>query len=135
MDAWRSGLLDEKWYREADEADFVRRLSVNHFGMRALTDARRCAAAYLRFAAGWTEAAAAAGLIAEMAATYEDMHARLAALFSRLPGDDALKAAAAPPKGVWTGEQRTAQADELAEVDRLEREGDRLARDILALLG
>ena len=134
LESWRVGLLDEGWYRTAPEADLVRRLDVNHFLLRALTDARRCAAAYLRQAAAWNETAPAADLLARMADVYERMHATLAARFAVQPDEAAVKAASVPPQALWTPELRAAQAEELTEAIRLEQEGDRLAAEIAVLL-
>ncbi|WP_438434918.1 helix-turn-helix transcriptional regulator [Gorillibacterium sp. sgz500922] len=134
LESWRDALLDEGWYRTAADADLVRRLDVNHFLLRALTDARRCAAAYLRQAAAWSEAAPAADLLSRMADLYERMHATLAARFAVQPDEAAVKAASVPPHALWTPELRTAQAEELTEAIRLEQEGDRLAAEIAVLL-
>ncbi|HEX3043515.1 MAG TPA: helix-turn-helix transcriptional regulator [Bacillota bacterium] len=128
FDAWRDGLLDEDWYRKADDETFTRRLSVNHFCMRALVDARKTASLYLNQSAGLFTGVSK-DIILEMAGIYTEMSEKLAEFFKELPDDRTLKTST--PGKTWTAELRRKQADLLKWTAALETKGDDLAREIL----
>lgn len=128
---WSEGLLDEAWYQAASEADFARRLSVNHFCMMALTDARRCAAVYLKESLTIPQGDPVSRQISDMADIYEAIHSRLAALYEVLPSDATIKDAPSV-KQAWTKEQRFAQAELLQWISDLERQGDELAKQVIS---
>lgn len=132
--AWREGLIDKAWYWAAKEEAVARRLSVNHFLMMALVDARRSAAIYLKEAAASTEfPPLAVALLQELAALYQEMHRKLAEQYAGLPDDATAKGKSA--KLLWTAEARERQADLLAEVADEERRADDITRQLLAQLG
>ncbi|WP_052339744.1 helix-turn-helix domain-containing protein [Gorillibacterium massiliense] len=133
LESWRNDLLDEEWYLKAKEPRFAHRLSVNHFMMTALTDARRCAATYLRDSLPLWEGSAAHQAATELTEVYSDMHGRLARFYANMP-DDASAKTAPSAKLAWTGDQRRTQGELLAEVIRLEHRGDELARRVLESL-
>lgn len=127
-DAWIEGLLDSEWYSKADNESFIRRLSVNHFCMLALVDARRCAATYLEQSAGLFEGAEK-DLVLEMLNIYSQIHTKLSGLFSELPDDRKIKGN--EPGNMWTSELRERQAVLLRDVAALERRADKLSEEIL----
>jgi uncharacterized protein Yka (UPF0111/DUF47 family) len=134
LTAWREGLTDEAWYGQAKEEAVARRLSVNHFLMMALVDARRSAAIYIKEAATSPEIpAAAVVLMHELAALYQEMHRKLSEHYDGLPDDAAIRGKSA--KLLWTADARKRQADLLAEVADVERRADGITRQILTQLG
>lgn len=128
FESWREGLLDLDWYNNADNESFARRLSVNHFCMLSLVDARRCAFVYLEQSAELFNGAAKR-LILEMAGIYSQINAKLSKLFSELPDD--CKAKAAEPKNLWTEELRERQAELLGDIATQERRTDKLSEEII----
>lgn len=126
-EAWREGLLDEEWYKQADVKSFSRRLSVNHFCMLALVDARRCAAAYLNKSVDLSDDLPK-NLIIKMADLYTEISRKLTKVFKDLPDDHMIKNNL--PKKVWTQVMRKKQADLLDSIAILERKGDDLAEKI-----
>jgi transcriptional regulator with XRE-family HTH domain len=133
LEEWSAGLLDE-WYQEADEPDVARRMSVNHFCMMALVDARRCAAAYLMNSLPLLEDGEGREQLEEMASLYKKMHGGLEAFFRELPGDDSLQGTGASSRQIWTVKLRCRQAELLQAVIGLERTADELARQVLLLV-
>ncbi|MDF9840790.1 MULTISPECIES: helix-turn-helix transcriptional regulator [unclassified Paenibacillus] len=128
--SWQDGLLDEDWYTAADAGTFIRRYSVNHFCMMALTDARRSAAVYLKASLGLVHHPSAVALMSEMAADYEQMDTLLSSFYSSMPLPAALEAHASP-KQLWNRESRKRQAELLHTIAGLDRRGDELAAAIL----
>ena len=128
FDSWREGLLDSDWYTNADNESFIRRLSVNHFCMLALVDARRCALAYLEQSAELFNGAAKR-LILEMADIYSQINIKLSRLFSELPDDCKVKVA--EPRNLWTKELRERQAILLGDITTLERRTDELSAELI----
>ncbi|WP_232101666.1 hypothetical protein [Paenibacillus sp. URB8-2] len=133
LQAWREGLLDERWYQTANQQDFARRLGVNHFCLMALTDARRSAAIYLKYMLSFP-ASSLTVYLSEMADVYEQMHSRLQPFYASLTDAKSLDTYDSPKKA-WTKEQRQHQADLLHSIEILEQRGDELARRILAATG
>lgn len=127
--AWRDGLLEERWHRDAEESHIARRMSVNHFSMMALTDARRCAAGYLADSLSLLEPGGGREPLANLAGLYRSMHTLLEDCFRQLPGDDALKSLS--PRQCWTRELRQKQASVLEQVMELERQAEAPVKEIL----
>ncbi|WP_058301144.1 helix-turn-helix domain-containing protein [Gorillibacterium timonense] len=130
LQTWRDGLLDEEWYSRADASDFARRLSVNHFCMQALVDARRCAAVYLQEALSLSEMEPVIKPLAEMAAGYKEMLPRLEAFYDGMPSGATVNLFPTV-KQAWSQEQRIAQAELLDVIIHLEQLGDKWARQIV----
>lgn len=128
FEAWIEGLLDEDWFRHADNKGFARRLSVNHFCMLALVDARRSAAAYLNRSVDLFNGPIR-DLILEMVDVYAEISSKLSVFFGKVPDDS--KIITASPSKVWTEDLRRTQADILRGVVELERQGDQLAEKII----
>ncbi|MEK3796586.1 helix-turn-helix transcriptional regulator [Paenibacillus sp. FSL R7-0204] len=133
LELWREGLLDQPWYTAADEEAFSRRLSVNHFCMMALADARRCAAAYLRNSLPLVYDPQQQAALEEMAALYEAMAALLEDLYEALPDPAVLRKKGASSRLSWTSRQRGQQAELLTRIASMEHRGDTLAQTVLSL--
>ncbi|GIP52661.1 helix-turn-helix domain-containing protein [Paenibacillus vini] len=130
LETWREGLLDEAWYRTAEDSDISRRLSVNHFCMMALTDARKCAAAYLRDSLFIPQGEYVSQQLSELAKIYDTVYSRLSAFYEAMPSDETLKTSFSV-RQAWSNEQRAEQAQLLEWMANLERQGDELARLVL----
>lgn len=131
LEAWRQGLLDEAWYQTTDQEGFARRLGVNHFCMMALLDARRSAAVYLKASQKLLRETKVIELLEEMVGIYTRVHQEIKHVYEELPSPDSTKGA--DVYKIWTQQNRGRQADLLQTLILLERKGDELARQILAL--
>lgn len=134
LELWREGLLDYSWYAAADEAAFSRRLSVNHFCMMALADARRCGAAYLRESLPLLHDLQQNAALAEMTEIYEEMAGLLDRYYKEMSDPTVLRTTGAAPRASWTTRQREEQAELLAMIASLEHRGDTLAQTVLSLI-
>lgn len=133
LELWREGLLDHPWYAAADEEAFSRRLSINHFSMMALADARRSAAAYLRDSLPLVHDLQQQAALAEMSAIYGEMAALLDKYYKEMSDPAILRTTGVAPRAYWTTRQREQQAELLAMAVTLEHRGDTLAQTVLSL--
>lgn len=133
LEVWRAGLLDHPWYAAADEEAFGRRLSVNHFCMMALADARRCAAAYLRDSLPLVHDPQQHAALEEMTDVYVEIAILLDKYYKDMSAPAILGTTGVPPRDRWTTRQRELQAELLAKVASLEHQGDTLAQTVLSL--
>ncbi|QUL55250.1 helix-turn-helix transcriptional regulator [Paenibacillus tritici] len=133
LEMWAAGLLDYHWYAAADEEAFSRRLSVNHFCMMALTDARRSAAAYLHESLPLVHDPRQQAALSEMAELYGEMAELLETCYEELPDPAVIKKTGTSPSHSWTTRQREQQTELLAMVASLEYQGDTLAQTVLSL--
>lgn len=133
LEVWSEGLLDHPWYAAADEEAFSRRLSVNHFCMMALADARRCAASYLRDSLPLVHDPQQHAALEEMSAIYGEMAALLDKYYKEMSDPSILRTTGAAPRASWTTRQRELQAELLGKVASLEHQGDTLAQTVLSL--
>lgn len=133
LELWREGLLDHPWYAAADEETFSRRLSVNHFCMMALVDARRCAAAYLSDSLTLVHDPQQQAALAEMTEIYGEMAGLLDRYYKEMSDPAVLRTTGTAPRANWTTRQREQQAELLAKVASLEHQGDTLAQTVLSL--
>ncbi|NUU61587.1 helix-turn-helix domain-containing protein [Paenibacillus agri] len=131
LQEWQAGLQDEQWYQHANDQDFARRLSVNHFCLMALTDARRSAAVYLNHSLLTMRTdSPLTKYLDQMTNVYNEMYAQLQNFQNSLTDPKTL-AAFSSPKQAWTREQRQLQADLFQSIMDLEYCGDELAERIL----
>ncbi|WP_405106163.1 helix-turn-helix transcriptional regulator [Paenibacillus sp. FSL K6-1217] len=133
LEVWSEGLLDHAWYVSADDEAFNRRLSVNHFCMMALADARRSAAAYLHDSLPLEHHPQQQAALAEMTEIYGEMAGLLDRYYKEMSDPAVLRTTGASPRDSWTTRQREQQAELLAIVASLEHRGDALAQTVLGL--
>lgn len=128
---WQDGLKDENWYLSADNSHFMRRLSVNHFCMLSLVDARRCAAEYLKKCMKLFDGETYKKVF-QMAEIYSNISKFLIDYLSYVPSDESIEGASL--REAWTKEQRLAQSDLFDKVIKLEEKSDKYAEEILELI-
>lgn len=133
LELWSEGLLDHAWYAAADGEGFSRRLSVNHFCMMALADARRSAAAYLRESLPLVNTRREQAALEEMTGVYEEMAVLLGDTYQQLPDPAILRSSGASLRDSWTTRQREQQAKLLERVAAMEHRADALAEVVLGL--
>lgn len=133
LEVWSEGLLDHQWYEAAEDEAYSRRLSVNHFCMMALADARRSAAAYLQESLPLVQDPRELTALSEMAGVYAEMAALLEDFYKNLADPAVVRKTGASPRLSWTARQREKQAELLTLVASLERRGDTLAETVLGL--
>lgn len=133
LEVWSEGLLNHAWYAAADGEGFSRRLSVNHFCMMALADARRSAAAYLRESLPLVNTPREQAALKEMTEIYEEMVGLLDTFYKGMADPAILRTTGAAPRENWTNRQREEQAELLAQVAISEQRADALAEVVLSL--
>lgn len=131
LELWSEGLLDHAWYTAADGEAFSRRLSVNHFCMMALADARRSAAAYLRESLPLLGNPREQVALEKMTEIYGEMAGLLDKAHQSLPDPAVLRSSGASPRDSWTTRQREQQAKLLERVAEMEHRADALAELVL----